>query len=211
MGRLTGRSRTVSRITGSAAVTALLTACMVSDGEAGVRTPSRAGEAIARRDACTPQVLLLPARTPTEVSTATAINDDGWVAGWVAVAGRKGRAMLWRDNAPPLDLGLNGIPVDINEDGNMAIQRGSTAFLWSDGTLRRLRGTRWRPHVYVNALNDHHVVVGDVSRIDAGNDRAAVWRNERLRMQRHPPGCRPDRYSGWYRGVNINNSGLVIG
>ena len=45
MGRLTGRSRTVSRITGSTAVMALLTACMVSHGEAGVRTPSRAGEA----------------------------------------------------------------------------------------------------------------------------------------------------------------------
>ena len=171
MGRLTGRSRTVSRITGSTAVMALLTACMVSHGEAGVRTPSRAGEAIAGRDACTPQVLLLPTRTPTEVSTATVIN----------------------------------------EDGNMAIQRVSTAFLWSDGTLRRLRGTRWRPHVYVNALNDHHVVVGDVSRIDTGNDRAAVWRNEGLRMLRHPRGRRPDWYSGWYRGVNINNSGLVIG
>lgn len=209
MGRLTGRSWTVWRITGTAAVIGLLAACGVSSGDAGVRTQSPASQAIARQAACQPQVLFLPTRTPTEASTAGAMNDDGWVAGWIGEPGRVGRAVLWRDNEPPLNLGVRGWPRDINEDGDIAIQRfrESVAFLWSKGTLRRLRGTRSRPNVFVNALNDHGVVVGTVFGRETFNARAAIWRNGRVRLLRHPADAQPFVYSG----VDINNSGLVIG
>ena len=120
-----------------------------------------------------------------------------------------GKAVLWRDNEPPLNLGVRGWPRDINEDGDIAIQRydGSAAFLWSKGTLRRLRGTRSRPNVFVNALNDHGVVVGTVFGRETFNARAAIWRNGRVRLLRHPADAQPFVYSG----VDINNSGLVIG
>ena len=149
MGRLTGRPWTVWRITGTAAAIGLLAACGVRSGDAGVRTQNPASQATARQAACQPQVLFLPTRTTNEASTAEAINDDGWVAGESA-----GKAVLWRDNEPPLDLGVRGRPVDINEDGDIAIQRyeESAAYLWSNGTLRRLRGTRSRPNVYVLSL-----------------------------------------------------------
>lgn len=204
MGRLTGRPWTVWRITGTAAAIGLLAACGVRSGDAGVRTQNPASQATARQAACQPQVLFLPTRTTNEASTAEAINDDGWVAGESA-----GKAVLWRDNEPPLDLGVRGRPVDINEDGDIAIQRyeESAAYLWSNGTLRRLRGTRSRPNVYVNALNDHGVVVGTVFGRETFNARAAIWRNGELRLLRHPAEAQPFAYSG----TDINNSGLVIG
>ena len=122
MGQSTGRSRAVRRITGTAAVIGLLAACTASSGDAGVRTPSRASLEAVRQAACQPSVSFLRTRVATELSAATAINDDGWVAGWVAEdVLRAGRAMLWRDNGPPLDLGVRGVPYDINEDGAIAI------------------------------------------------------------------------------------------
>lgn len=208
MGQLTGRSWTVWCIT-TAAVIGLLAACAASNGDAGVRMQGPANQAAAGQAACQPQVLFLPTRTTTEGSTAGAINDDGWVAGWTGKPGRVGRAVLWRDNEPPLNLGVRGWPRDINEDGDIAIQRydGSAAFLWSKGTLRRLRGTRSRPNVFVNGLNDHGVVVGTVYGRETFNARAAIWRNGRPRLLRHPSDGRPFAYSG----TDINNSGLVIG
>jgi hypothetical protein len=204
MGRLAGRSWTVWRITGTAAVTGLLAACGVSSGDAGVRTQSPASQTTATQAACPPLVLFLPTRTTTEVSTAGAINDDGWVVGESA-----GKAVLWRDNEPPLNLGVRGWPRDINEDGDIAIQsyEEPVAFLWSKGTLRRLRGTPSRPNVFVNALNDRGVVVGTVFGRETFNARAAIWRKGRVRLLRHPADAQPFVYSG----VDINNSGLVIG
>ncbi|MET0521105.1 MAG: hypothetical protein ABW156_03920 [Jiangellaceae bacterium] len=148
------------------------------------------------------------------MSSATAINDDGWVAGWVAEdVTRAGRAVLWRDNGLPLDLGVRGVPVDINEEGGIAIAgdgvggNAFAAYLWKDGSLHRLRGTKSRPHVMVTALNDRGDVVGTVNRYDAFNDRAAIWRNEKLRMLAAPSGAK----RGPYRAVGVTNDGLIIG
>jgi len=214
MGQLIARSWSVRRITATAAI-ALLGACTASSGgDVGVRTPSRASQVTATQAACPAQVRLLPTRTATESSWGAAISDNGWVAGWVAEPEMKLRAVVWRGNTPPLDLGVDGVPADINEVGDIAIQghgygpNGFSAFLWKDGTLRRLPGTKSRPRVAVNGLNDHGVVVGFVFGGRTSSVRAAVWRNGRVRVLRHPSGgTRRDDYFG----QDINNSGLVIG
>jgi len=212
MGRVTRRSRTVRRITGTAAMVALLAACTASSGNAGVRPESSASHTAARQIPCLPQVRLLPTRTATESSEATAVNDNGWVAGWVAGPGPrdKRRAVLWRDNGPPLDLGVNGMPVDINEDGDVAIRgfENGKGYLWKDGTLHRLRGTRSRSIVLVEALNDYGVVVGSVLAARASSARAAVWHKGTVRVLRQPSG---GPRLGDYLGQDINNKGLVIG
>jgi uncharacterized membrane protein len=120
--------------------------------------------------------------------------------------------VLWRDNAPPLDLGVRGVPYDINEEGAIAIQGNGlgnafAAYLWKGGTLQRLRGTKTRPHVMVTALNDRGAVVGTVNRYDTFNDRAAIWRNGKLRMLAPPPGA--ERHP--YRALGITSGGLIIG
>ena len=144
-----------------------------------------------------------------------AINAKGWIAGWLAGPGPrdKRRAVLWRDNGPPLDLGVNGMPVDINDHGVIAIQgfENGRSYLWKDGTLHRLLGTQSRSGTIVASLNDHGVVVGSVFGTygaRASSARAAVWRKEKVRIMRQPSdGSR----RGEYFGQDINNSGLVIG
>jgi uncharacterized membrane protein len=191
----------------------LLVACSADGADPIGKAPSQATQTTDRQAGCQPKTLLLPTRTTTEHSEATAINDHGWVAGWVGEILKPSRAVLWRDNGPPVDLGVRGVPYDINEHGAIAINgsgsgaKGLAAFLWKDGTVHRLRGTKSRPHVRIAALNNHDVVVGTVFRLDTGNDRAAIWRNGQLHMLAPPPGAEHDNYFG----QDINDSGLVIG
>jgi uncharacterized membrane protein len=207
------RTRCTWRIPRAVAVLGLLVACDATGGDPAVHRSDKATQAIDQQDECQPGTLLLPTRTATESSEATAINDHGWVAGWVGEVLKPSSAVLWRDNGPPIDLGVRGVPYDINDDGAIAINgdgsgaKGLAAFLWKDGTVRRLRGTKSRPHVRITALNDHDVVVGTVFRLDTGNDRAAIWRNGKLHMLAPRAGAKHEMTFG----QDINNSGLVIG
>jgi uncharacterized membrane protein len=210
MDQLISTSITVRRFTGTAAAIGLLAACAASSSNAGIRPQGSDSQAVNRQVPCPPQVRLLPTRTATESSEATAINDNGWVAGSLATPRTKPRAVLWRDNGPPLDLGVNGSPVDINEDGDIAIRgfENGKGYLWKDGTLHRLRGTRSRSIVLVEALNDHGLVVGSVLAATASSARAAVWHKGTVRVLRQPSG---GPRLGDYHGQDINNKGLVIG
>lgn len=209
-GRLTSRTWFLWRLAGTAAGMGLLAACSATGVDVGVRTPSRGNQAAEREAACPPKVRLLPTRDARESSEATAINDSGWVAGSLAGPEGKPRAVLWRHNGPPLDLGVYGSPVDINEDGDVAIQgfENGRSCLWQDGTLHRLPGTRSRSSVLVASLNDHGVVVGAVYAARASSARAAVWRRGKVRVLRQPSG---GPRIGDYLGQDINNKGLVIG
>lgn len=214
MGRSKAGTAAVARALGVGAAVLLLVACTGSPGANEVGTRGQVSPAADMQAGCQPRTSFLPAPAATDVSSATAVNDAGWIAGWVAEdVTRAGRAVLWRDDAPPLDLGVRGVPVDINEAGAIAIAGGGTggnafaAYLWEDGTLRRLRGTTSRPHVIVAALNDRGSAVGSVGRSDALHDRAAIWRNGRLRVLSPPPGAE----DAAYRGVGVTDDGLVVG
>jgi hypothetical protein len=84
MGQLVSTSITVRRFLGTAAAIGLLAACTASSSNAGFRHQGSDSQAATRQVACQPQVRLLPTRTATESSEATAINDNGWVAGSLA-------------------------------------------------------------------------------------------------------------------------------
>jgi hypothetical protein len=206
MGQLTRRSSTVIGIVRTAVAFGLLAACAVGTRDTEV---SQAPQAAARQAACQPKVDLLPTRTTTNASAATAMSDNGWIVGWLTDLSGPSEAVLWRNNGPPLGLGTRGVPVDINDAGAIAInhiQGGlHTAGLWKDGTLRTLRGTRARPRVNVTALNDHGAAVGSIWGSRA-TGRAAVWRHGKLRVLRNPSSGRTG-----YFASDINNSGLIVG
>ena len=206
MAPFTRRSPIVRSIAGTATVVGLLAACGASTGNTEVHQAPRAAE----QAACQPQVLLLPTRTEGDESAATAINNDGWVAGWLTDPNGEKAAVLWRDNAPPLDLGVRGLPGDINDDGVILINhvgRRHTAFLWENGAVRRLSGTSSRPMVNVSALNDDGVAVGMVWGHGTSR-RAAAWRNGQIHVLRPPSGAPPEKN---YASADVNDRGLIIG
>lgn len=187
-------------------------------------TPTRVGGLQAATADCIPEVLSLPRLTTSESSYAWAINDRGWVAGTLWEPDEPFRAVLWRDDEPPLALGLGGIrrpngrtvsaeAVDVNERGVVAIQRTvsidekrlvrADIFLWHRGKTSRLPATHRRPSAWIAALNDHGVAVGSIHGRGLP-DRPVVWRNGTLLQLPTPEGM---------TGVanDINNHGLIVG
>jgi hypothetical protein len=205
MASIARRPLTVRRIVRTAVAVGTLTACAACTTDTAARDASHPKE----QAACQPGVHLLPVGTTTEASAATAINGSGWVAGWLTELDGSSEAVLWRDNQPPLGLGTRGVPVDVSDDGVVAInhiQGGlHTAGLWKDGTLLRLPGTKSRPRANVTALNDHGVAVGQIWG-NRASSRAAVWRNGKLRVLGDPSSGRVGSFAS-----DVNNSGLIIG
>lgn len=173
---------------------------------------------------CAPQILYLPRTTDTESSRARAISDEGWIVGSLIEQDEPSRAVVWRNGRPPLELGVGGVRrsdgtqvlgqgVDVNERGVVAIQRDhvrsrlrwgrSAAFLWDDGHLSRLKGTRRQPAASIEAVNDRGVAVGWIQG-PGTRTRAAVWRDGTPLPLPRPPGTRAF-------AADINNHGLVVG
>ena len=158
-------------------------------GDESTSTTGAAGQG------CPPEIIELPVTSPGESGAATALNDHGWVVGYLGA-----RAVLWRDRQPPLDLGVNGVPVDINEYGVVAI--GS--FLWENGILTRLKASRYRPDAGTVAINDVGVAVGSIAGPGEAFWRPVVWRDGTLQRLLLPHGS-----AGV--AIDINNAGLAVG
>jgi hypothetical protein len=110
--------------------------------------------------------------------------------------------VLWRDRQPPLDLG-DGAAVDVNDNGVVAIRGLGASFLWENGTLTRLRGSRLRPHSVVEAINDDEVAVGSIVG-SSDISLPVVWRDGALQRLSRPRG----RYVSL---TDVNNAGLAVG
>lgn len=174
---------------------------------------------------CQPQIHLLSPLEGDTDSRLTAMNIRGWAVGksWHhdPTTGESSRSsiVLWRDGRA-LDLQAGGAhdldtePMDINRRGVVAIQRwGSrragrsipaTSWLWSDGSMVRLRGGQSRQHVFVEALNDRGVAVGS-ARGDSGTPLVPLlWTQGEREILPVPSGA-----SGG--AVDVNNHGLVVG
>jgi probable HAF family extracellular repeat protein len=101
-------------------------------------------------------------------SSATAVNDSGWVAGWCApplvpgqeAGGGPPRAAVWQNDVVN-QLNFD-IATGINNAGQVIGQRGSTPVLWQDGVLTDL--STQLPVAYstvqVKAINDAGQIVG---------------------------------------------------
>jgi uncharacterized membrane protein len=190
----------------------------------GVVSASRHVSGVAAQG-CPPEIIYLPVTSPEESGGADALNDRGWVVGILFGAGRPSRAVLWRDDDLPIELGVGGTegpgraqtygrPVDVNESGVVAVQRSGqnaegearrrASFLWENGILTRLNGSRHRPAAPVEAINDNGVAVGSISGRGKPS-RPVVWRNGVLRERLPRP---PSRYAV---AVDVNNAGLAVG
>jgi uncharacterized membrane protein len=218
---ITGRPMTAGMVLPGALVVALAMTATVDSQAAAASSPVATA---ASGQGCSSEIVHLPSTAPEESGSATALNDRGWVVGAV-FSGSPARAVLWRENQPPIELGVGGTegpgrakttgwPVDVNESGVVAIQRGGqnaegeqrrrASFLWENGTLTRLNGSRDRPAAVVEAINDNGVAVGSISGRGKPS-RPVVWLNGVLRERLPRP---PSRYAV---AVDVNNAGIAVG
>jgi probable HAF family extracellular repeat protein len=98
---------------------------------------------------------------------AVDINGSGTIVGWSGGVDLTPRAVLWRDDNPPIELGFRRA-VAINDSGDVAgngelsgpyWQEGGNGYFWHHGMVTNL-GSLGRGGTHVADINDQGVIVG---------------------------------------------------
>jgi len=147
---------------------------------------------------------------------ANGLNNTGLIVGLFA-----GRAMLWENEGPPLDLGTlrpdgrgESVARDVNDAGYVVggadIDSSKTnAFIWYGGTMTDIGRLPNRKYAWARAINNHNQVVG-WSASQPPNLDAFYWtQNTGLRPLADllPPKTTWRLYDAW----DINDAGQICG
>lgn len=185
-------------------ISAVLAGSVLTGVSAAAATPS---------SSCVATELRLPAGTPTAIFAGLSASDSSgrYQVGYTQTIEGDFSPLFWADGEPQR---LEPIPgsrtslIDVNKRGTVLGQTqvagGQTqAWLYSNGTLRKLKPPAHITGITVSALNNRGDVVGYGADTVNGGVSAVVW----------PAGGKPQRLriDGSAYTTDINDAGVVVG